>query len=267
MENSQSNHSSIAIILQARMSSARLPGKVLRPILGKPMLQMHLERVSRISHRHRLIVATSSQIDDDSIAGLCQNLGVDCYRGSLDDVLDRYYQAAKRHKPDIVVRLTGDCPLADPEVIDQGLEYFLTHDFDYVSNSIERTYPIGLDVEIFSFGCLEQAAEEAILPSEREHVTPFIHKQTDRFKIGQFTDNFDRSHHRWTVDEPEDFEFVKAVYENLYSENPAFCTADIFALLNRKPELTEINYHIVHGEGYQKSIEKDAAYSAPNEVA
>ena len=261
MDTSQSNLSAVAVILQARMSSSRLPGKVLRPILGKPMLQRHLERVSRIRHRHRLIVATSSRKDDEAIAGLCLTLGVECYRGSLDDVLDRYYQAARRYNPEIIVRLTGDCPLADPEVIDRGLEFFLNHDFDYVSNSIDRTYPIGLDVEIFRFTCLEQAAEEAVLPSEREHVTPFIHKQTDRFKIGQFTDKVDRSQHRWTVDEPEDFEFVKAVYENLYPENPAFGTSDIFALLDRKPELTGINYHIVHGEGYQKSLEHDAACS------
>lgn len=252
----------IIAILQARCSSSRLPGKVLMPILGQPMLWHHLERVKRAKKIDKIIVATSDRPDDDDIEKLCRLSGVECFRGSLNDVLDRYYRAALKYKPSIVIRLTGDCPLTDPEIIDFGIRFFQSHDFDYVSNCVERTYPIGLDMELFDFRCLKEAWEEATLPSEREHVTPFIQRHDERYKIGHFKNDQDLSRHRWTVDEPADFEFVKKVYEALYKNDPEFGTADILALLNRQPELCQINYHIVHGEGYQKSLKEDADFLA-----
>jgi len=253
-------------ILQARVSSSRLPGKVLRPILGVPMLEHHLERLRRVSRLDRLIVATSTEKSDKPIDQLCRELKVECFRGSLDDVLDRYYQSAKGYAPEVVVRLTGDCPLADPEVIDDGIRHYLEHDFDYVSNCMERTHPVGLDFEVFRFEALETAWREAQLPSEREHVTPFIKNHPERFNIGYYRNDVDLSHHRWTVDEPEDFEFVTAVYEALYPGHPRFCMDDVLDLLARRPELTEINYHIVHGEGYRKSLQADTVWLAGQET-
>jgi spore coat polysaccharide biosynthesis protein SpsF len=252
----------IIAVLQARVSSTRLPGKVLKPILGVPMLEHHLERLSEVRCIDRLIVATSIQPDDDPIVELCRRRKVECFRGKLDDVLDRYYRAVESYRPDAVVRLTGDCPLADPEVIDEGIEYFCNDDYDYVSNCVERTYPIGLDAEIFRFEALRQAWREAQLPSEREHVTPFIKNHPERFVLGQFKNDIDLSHHRWTVDEPEDFEFVRAVYQALYLQKPRFSMHDILYLLERQPELTRINYHIVHGAGYQKSLNEDDQWRA-----
>ncbi len=252
----------ILAILQARLSSTRLPGKVLKPILGRPMLELHLERLGRSKAIDKLIVATSDRSDDTPLEELCNRLGVSCFRGSLSDVLDRYYCAAGQYNPDIIVRLTGDCPLADPAVIDAGIDYFLKNDFDYVSNCVERTFPIGLDFEVFRFGSLEAAWREAVLPSEREHVTPFIKNHRERFFIGHFTGPADLSHHRWTVDEPDDFAFVTAIYEALYPDNPRFTTDDILALLVKRPELMRLNYHIEHGEGYRKSLREDQEYLA-----
>jgi len=251
----------ILAILQARVSSSRLPGKVLKPILGRPMLERQLERVARAELIDRLIVATSGQPEDDAIADLCRYAAFECFRGSLIDVLDRYYQASRRYRPDTVVRLTGDCPLADPDVIDLGIRFFLENRFDYAGNCVERTYPIGLDAEVFRFACLEQAWRAARLPSEREHVTPFIKNHPEKFSIGHFKNDRDLSSHRWTVDEPADYEFVKAVYEALYPTNPRFTTDDILRLLAERPKLTKINYHIIHGQGYQKSLKEDAEFS------
>ena len=256
----------IIAILQARVSSTRLPGKVLRPILGAPMLERQLERLARVQIFDRLIVATSIEKSDKPIVQLCRELDVDCFRGSLTDVLDRHYRAAEPFGPDTIVRLTGDCPLADPEVIDAGIGFFLEHDFDYVSNCMERTFPIGLDFEVFRFESLRTAWREAGLPSEREHVTPFIKNPPERFGIGHFKNGVDLSYHRWTVDEPEDFRFAAAVYENLYPANPRFSMQDILDLLVRRPELAEINYHIVHGEGYRKSLHDDAVWLAGRET-
>jgi len=250
----------IIAVLQARVSSTRLPGKVLRPILGVPMLERHLERLARVRMIDRLIVATSVEKSDKPIIQLCRELNVDCFRGSLNDVLDRYYRAAEPFAPDTVVRLTGDCPLADPKVIDDGIRYFLDHDFDYVSNCVDRTFPVGLDFEVLRFASLESAWREARLPSEREHVTPFIKNRPERFTIGHYKNEADLSYHRWTVDEPEDFEFVTSVYEALYPDNPLFSMGDILDLLALRPDLTEINYHIVHGEGYRKSLHDDAVW-------
>lgn len=224
------------------------------------MLWYHLERIRQVTKLDKIIVATSDQPDDDAIEHFCDESGVVCFRGSLNDVLDRYYRAASEYKADTVIRLTGDCPLADPEVIDTGIEFFLKHDFDYASNCIERSYPIGLDMEVFSFACLKEAWKEATLPSQREHVTLFIQDNPARYKIGHFKNDKNLSHHRWTVDEPADFEFVKRVYESLYESNPRFTTEDILTLLKTNPELCRINYHIVHGEGYLKSLEEDAAF-------
>jgi len=249
-------------ILQARASSRRLPGKVLKPILGRPMLERQIERLRRARRLDRLVVATSSDASDDAIAALCQSLAVDCFRGSLDDVLDRFYQAARPYAPRAVVRLTGDCPLADPQVIDRLIDMHLTGGFDYTSNVVKRSYPDGLDAEVMEFHCLEAAWREATLPSEREHVTPFIRSQRERYRFGDLVQPQDLSDGRWVVDDPEDFAFVSAIYEALYPANPAFTTADILALLKQRPDIEAKMGHAPTNEGYQRSLAADAAVLA-----
>lgn len=245
-------------VLQARVTSSRLPGKVLKPILGKPMLLRQIERVKRARRLSGLVVATSSDASDDDIERLCLEAGIECYRGSLEDVLGRFFEAAKSYSPVHVVRLTGDCPLADPQVIDYVIHRHLEGGFDYTSNSIERTYPDGLDVEVMKFSALEAAFREAVLPSEREHVTPFIYKHPERFRIGQATQSRDHSALRWTVDEPEDLVLIERIYEALYPRDPGFGQERIVAFLEENPELLDLNSRFELNEGYRKSLEKDA---------
>ena len=251
----------ILAVLQARYSSSRLPGKVLKPILGKPMLQHQIERVKRAKKIDELVVATSSDPSDDAIAKLCEEQGILCFRGSLDDVLDRVYQAAKPYSPDHVVRLTGDCPLSDPEIIDQVIEFHLRQGADYSSNAIRPVHPDGLDVEVCRFSVLTEAWKEAKLPSQREHVMPFIHGQPARFKIAHFESAVDHSEERWTVDTAADFELVTAIYGALYPSNPAFGMQDVLKFLKDRPELADLNRQSKRNEGFQVSLQKDKSQS------
>lgn len=252
----------ILAILQARVSSTRLPGKVLKPLLGVPMLLRQIERIRRARSINHLVVATSAGASDDPIEEICCNNDIACFRGSMEDVLDRFYFTAKEFNSEHVVRLTGDCPLTDPEVIDRVIRFYLDGKYAYASNAAEPTFPDGLDVEVFSFSCLEKAWREATLWSQREHVTPFLHQQPDRFKVGHYKQTRDLSHFRWTVDEAEDFDFVTQVYETLYPENPSFDMEDVLRLLARRPELMTINMRFQRNEGYRKSLAKDAMSSA-----
>lgn len=247
----------VLAILQARVSSTRLPGKVLAPILNRPMLALQIERLRRAARLDQLMVATSCDPSDDPLAALCTELSVPFYRGSLDNVLERFYQAALPTQPKHIVRLTGDCPLADPTVIDACIDYHLDGDFDYTSNTQQPTFPDGLDVEVFRFDCLAEAREEASLPSQREHVTPFLYQNPKRYRIGHLIQDPDLSALRWTVDEPVDFELVKRVYETLYPINPAFTTNDILHFLATHPEVAQLNLGITRNEGYIKSLLSD----------
>jgi spore coat polysaccharide biosynthesis protein SpsF len=252
----------VLAILQARVTSSRLPGKVLKPLLGAPMLLRQIERLQKAQKIDRLLVATSNEPSDDMIEKLCGENGIGCHRGSLNDVLDRFYQAARVFNPEHVVRLTADCPLIDPVLIDDVIGFYLEGGFDYASNAIEPTFPDGLDVEIFRFSCLKQAWRDAALPSQREHVTPFIHQQPLRFKIGHYKSPSDLSHLRWTVDEPKDFELVTMIYEALYPRNPDFSTQDVLSLLDQRPELANWNTTHQRNEGYQKSLKADMSMTA-----
>lgn len=245
----------VVAVLQARLSSRRLPGKVLLPILARPMLELQIERVRRAGSLDQLIVATSDQPDDDPIESLCRRIGVECRRGSLDDVLARVYRAVEPLRPDYVVRLTADCPLSDPEVIDGTVRYCVEGGHDYASNAIEPTFPDGLDVGVMKFSALETAHLEAGTPAEREHVTLFLRSRPERFSIGSYRDRIDRSAMRWTVDEQKDLDFVRAVYERLYPVNPAFSTQDILRLLDVEPALHTINRGIERDEGLRRSLE------------
>ncbi len=247
----------VLAIVQARLSSTRLPGKVLMPILGRPMLWRQLERVKLAKSIDRLIVATSDQPEDRQLVDMCREFGIECYCGSLDDVLDRFYQAARRYQADHIVRLTGDCPVADPQVIDAVIDCYRSGDCDYASNINPPTFPDGIDVEVMRFDCLEQAWREAKLPSQREHVTPFIWQQPQRFKLVNFANDTDLCHLRWTVDEPEDFEFITKVYEALYPTDSGFSMSQICSLLERRPDLCKLNADFERNEGFTKSIMDD----------
>jgi spore coat polysaccharide biosynthesis protein SpsF len=231
------------IIIQARMTSTRLPGKVLKSVLGKSLLEYQLERLGRVCNIEGLVVATTTNKADQPIVALCQSLNVPIFRGSQADVLSRYYEAALAHGADLVVRVTSDCPLIDPAVVSEVIGFYQAHPdaYDYVSNTLDRTYPRGLDVEVFSFKVLEQAHREAAQADEREHVTPFIYRHPQRFRMAQVRQPADHSAERWTVDTPEDFELIRCILEALYPKNPKFDQADVLALLEAHPHWRALN--------------------------
>jgi spore coat polysaccharide biosynthesis protein SpsF (cytidylyltransferase family) len=252
-------NANVLAIIQARIDSTRLPGKVLLPIVdNKGALELMLERVHRARQLQKIVVATTTSPKDDRIVDLCKRLGYECFRGNEVDVLDRYYRAALAFgSPEVIVRLTGDCPLHDPVVIDKFVSCFLDSEVDYVSDADPPTFPDGLDTEVFSFSVLEKVWKEARLKSEREHVTSYIRKHADKFKMITVECEKDLSDHRWTLDEKEDYEFIKHIYKNLYKRKPAFGMEEILGFLARHPELEAINKHISRNEGYQKSLKED----------
>ncbi len=227
-------------ILQARMSSTRLPGKVLRPILGEPMLARQIERLRRAKAITRIVVATSTGTDDDVIAAWCEGAGVDCYRGDLNDVLSRFQGALDAFGPvESFLRLTADCPLADPGLIDLAIASHTASGADYTYIHQHWTWPKGLDVEICQTAVLKVIDGEAT-GSDREHVTAFIYAHPERFHLNAL--NRDPPlRYRWTVDTPEDFAFVTSVYEDLYPANSAFSTDDILAWQARHPDRVLVN--------------------------
>jgi len=246
----------VASIIQARMSSTRLPGKILKYIAGRPMLAHVIERAAESKRSDMTLVATTVSATDDPVVDFCKTMEIPFFRGDEADVLDRYYQAAKHFQVDVIVRLTADCPLLDPEVIDKILETYLEGDFDYVSNTIERTYPDGLDTEVMRFKALETAWREAEWLSEREHVTPYIYKHPEKFRIAQVQDERDNSGYRWTVDESADLEFVREIHRLIGSRH--FSRYDVFKLLEESPGLVSGNKNIPLNEGYQQSIQNDS---------
>jgi spore coat polysaccharide biosynthesis protein SpsF len=214
-------------ILQARMSSSRLPGKVLRPLLGEPMIGRQVERLKRARRLTGLTIATSADASDDVIEAYAVRIGVDCFRGPLDDVLTRFIGAlAAAGNPQTFVRLTADCPLADWRLIDACIEAHAAAKADYTYNWLNWTYPKGLDVEVCETAALHRADHEARSPYDREHVTPFIHGHPELFRLEALTRD-PPLRYRWTVDTPEDFAFVTAVYAALYPANPAFTSEDV----------------------------------------
>lgn len=241
------------------MTSTRLPGKVMRPILNQPMLLRQIERIRRACTLSHLVVATSDTPMDDPLAEVCRDATVDLYRGSLNDVLSRYAEATKRFMPVHIVRLTGDCPLTDPAVIDRVVTHHVTCRADYTCNVSPPTYPDGLDVEVMKASALNAAHEEATSATEREHVTLFITRRPDRFSIANVAnDDGDLSHLRWTVDELADFELVEAIYGALYPSNPAFTTADIVSWLHENPSWRDHNVRHKRNEGLAKTLAKEA---------
>lgn len=247
----------ITAVIQARTGSTRLPNKVLLPLAGKPMLVHVIARVKAAQKVEQVILATTTHDSDAALESLAQTLDVKCYRGSEDDVLDRFYQAAKTYQARVIVRITGDCPVIDPTVIDQTIGLFQSGSYAYVNNFMCRTYPDGLDTEVFTFEALETAWQEAQLKSEREHVTPYLYKHPEKFPQAGLVQSPNLGHYRWTVDEAVDFEFITAIYDALYAENPLFDMHDIAAFLAKHPEVIKLNQEIPLNEGYEKSLQED----------
>jgi len=249
----------IVAVVQARMGSTRLPGKVLADIAGHPMLWHVLNRTRRARLLDEVVTATSTEASDVPVALFCEQEKNPCFRGSEDDVLDRYYRAAQAYQASVVVRITADCPLIDPAVVDEVIDVYLKGDYDYVTNTAPPSFPDGLDTEVFSFQALERAWHEAMRQSEREHVTPYIRTHPELFRMGNVASEEDLSGMRWTVDKPEDLEFVRAVYE--HANGMLFNMEHVIDLLKRHPEFLEINPGIERNEGYQKSLREDRLVS------
>lgn len=248
----------IAAIIQARMGSRRLYGKVSEYIEGKPMLWHIIDRVRRSKLIRGIVISTTTKEVDKEIIEIAKYSAAYSYAGSEDDVLDRYYQTAKEFKVDPIVRITADCPLIDPRVMDKLIQRYSKGDCDYVSNTtLNGNYPDGTDVEVFSFEALETAWKEAKLSSEREHVTPYIQNNPSKFRLARVESDINLSHHRWSVDEKEDLEFVRKVYGHLYKKGQVFYMEDILKLLDKYPSLIKINQHIGINEGYVKSLKED----------
>jgi len=254
----------ILIISQARMGSTRLPGKVLKEILGKSILWYLIKRIEQVETPHKFIIATGSLEKNKEIVEFAKSERCEYFLGNDDDVLDRYYQAAKKFNGDIIVRITADCPLTDPNLIDYGIEMFLNGNFSYVSNGHPPTYPDGYDIEIFSFEALEAAWKEAELPSEREHVTPYIWKHQEKFTLGNFEYDPDLSKFRLTVDTPEDFLLISKIIVEFHENWPHFRLDDVMKFLSKNPELLKINEQYEYNEGYLKSLEEDKKFLEEN---
>jgi spore coat polysaccharide biosynthesis protein SpsF len=233
----------ITAIIQARMGSSRLPGKVLHDVEGHTMLARVCRRTARATLVNELVVATTTAYRDDAIAGECRKLGVACFRGSEDDVLERYRAAAEAHGADAVVRITADCPLIDAELIDDVVRAVLRHWPDYAANVLCRTYPRGLDVEMATRTALERAAREATEPYQRIHVMPYFYQHPERFRLRSITGDEDQSTHRWTVDSPEDLELVRKIYRRL-GGGDAFSWREVLRLVEREPALVALNQNV-----------------------
>lgn len=240
----------VVAIIQARMGSTRLPGKIMLDLCGKTVLEHDLLRVKSSRRVDAIVVATTVACEDDRIAAEAQRCGVGVSRGSEEDVLARYYHAALEHRAEIVVRITSDCPLFDATLLDAMLEHFLASQqqeqpLDYMSNTLDRrTYPRGLDAEIFTFSALERAYREAQQNYEREHVTPYLYQHPEFFKLGGFCGETDNSRYRWTLDTDVDLELIRAVYEALYQEGELFTTRQVLDLMAANPKLADINAHV-----------------------
>lgn len=245
-------------IIQARTGSTRLPGKVLKPVLGEPMLARMLERVKRAKSLDAVVVATSEKPGDDAVAALAKGYGVGVFRGSEDDVIDRLYRAAKEAGADVIVGLTGDCPLHDPGVIDEAVKHFIDAKDAFAYSGTPANYPEGLDTDICTFTAFEEVWKNAKLHSEREHFAQYFKNHPERFHaLPWAVGERDDSKMHWSVDTERDFAFVTTIFEQLYPNNPSFNKDDVLALLVQHPELLKINKGGTGYEGLAKSLKID----------
>lgn len=246
-------------IVQARMSSTRLPGKIMKTIMGKTVLELQLERMSYSKKCGKIIVATSTNPKDDILEKFCIEKNIEIFRGDENDLLDRHFQCAKKYNAKIISKIPSDCPLIDARIIDEVFDFNDANQFDFTSNLHPATYPDGNDVEIFSIDALERAHIEAIRPLEREHTTPFLWENPEKFKLGNYvwSSGLDYSmSHRFTIDYQEDFDFIQKVFEELYPSNPNFSLQDILTLLDTKPEIYELNSKFAGVNWYRNHLDE-----------
>ena len=257
----------IYAIIQARMGSTRLPGKVMMDLCGYPVIEHVVNRLRKSKYIDKLIIATSIDSNNQPIIDFCKQNNIDYFVGSEDDVLDRYYQAAIHNNlkdDDIIIRITSDCPLIDPFVVDKVIQKHVSENNDYTTNVLECTYPDGLDCEVFNFNVLKEAWINATLSSQREHVTLYIRDNPDKFKLGNVKNDIDLPELIWTLDEKEDFLFINEVYKNLFNEDSFFSMEDILLLLDKNPELMNINSGFIRNEGLLKSLREDVDLGSRN---
>ncbi len=251
----------VVIVVQARMSSSRLPGKVMLPVLGKSILSRMIDRLLMISHKAQIIIATSDERKDNIIEQEALQMNIPCYRGSLHNLLDRHYRAAKQLNADIVLKIPSDCPLIDPRIIDDVLDFYFTRrgKYDYVSNLHPATFPDGNDVEIITMDCLEKTWKEAKRILELEHTTPYIWDNPGKFNIGNVVLDTGEDYsmtHRFTIDYEADYQFITRVFGELYTENPGFSYRDILDLLEDKPEIYTINAKYAGVNWYRNHLDE-----------
>uniref|UniRef100_UPI00404767C8 cytidylyltransferase domain-containing protein n=1 Tax=Algoriphagus sp. TaxID=1872435 RepID=UPI00404767C8 len=241
----------IVAVVQARMGSSRLPGKVMKVIQGKPMIDYQLKRLCKSKLINKIVVATSTNTENDILADYVAELGIEVFRGSENNVLERFYLAAVKYQPDIILRITADCPLIDFSIIDQMIKVFLNSNVDYLTNAFPPTFPDGLDTEIFTFNALKKTYLNARKPLEKEHVTPYI-RDSGEFKILNYSNSTDFSNMRWTVDEPSDFEVISGVFSHFYPIID-FNWMEIVQLTKLRPEIFSQNSSIIRNEGFLTS--------------
>jgi spore coat polysaccharide biosynthesis protein SpsF len=239
----------VVAIIQARMGSSRLPGKVLKPLGERPMLGQVVHRLRPSNLVNRIVVATTIDPSDDEIAQFCSSEGIDCFRGDVFDVLDRYYQAARYYRADVVVRITADCPLMDASLVDEIVAAFFDLKVDFAANRLpppwKRSYPIGLDIEVVSFSALKRTWQEAQQPFEREHVMPYLYDQSGRFKTLLLHHEPDYGEKRWTVDTPQDLDLLQAIF-NYFREVPNFTWEDVLSWVAEHPDIEQMNAGVIH---------------------
>ncbi|NLS92529.1 MAG: NTP transferase domain-containing protein [Planctomycetaceae bacterium] len=247
----------VVAIIQARTGSTRLPGKVLQDLAGSTMLARVIRRTARASLLDEVVVATTQSDQDDPVVAECRRLEAAWFRGNEHDVLDRYFAASEASRAELVVRVTSDCPLIDPALIDRVVAAFLKERPDYVSNFLERTYPRGLDNEAFPFEGLARAWCEAESPYQRVHVTPYFYENPALFRLLAVKHDRDLSGHRWTVDTPADMQFARAVYDR-FGGDDQFAWTDVLQMLENEPELSEINRHVRQKELRDEKLAPDS---------
>ncbi len=249
-------HKKITVIIQARTQSIRLPNKVLALIENQSLIWHIIKRLKKSEIIEQIILATSSRKEDKKLVEIANNCEILSFVGDENDVLSRFYYAALKFNADPIIRITGDCPLVDPDLLDKMLKLYLENNYDYVSNTITPTYPDGLDIEIFSMDALTKSFKEAKQKSEREHVTPYIWKNPKKFLLHNFENAEDESKFRWCVDEQEDLELIRKIYAN-FKPKIVFSFDEVIQFIKSNPNISKINKTIKRNEGYMKSIIED----------
>jgi len=254
----------IGCIIQARMGSTRLPGKVMELLDGKnSSLHYTINQLKNSLNLNKIIVATTELEEDDIIEKISKDNEIECFRGSSENVLERFYECAKKFQLESIVRITADCPLIDPKIVDSIIEIFNSCKYDYVHNMEPRTFPDGLDTEVFTFKILEEAWKNAILPSEKEHVTPYFRNNKDNFKIKNVINTKNLSSHRWTLDYQEDLDLIRNIVKEI--KNRPILMNHIINLFNDKPDIFEINKKYLSNDGLIHSLKEDKKFLDHNE--